>query len=378
MRRLLLVFGAILLLVAAYLLAWPVPIDPVAWQAPQAAGYAGAHAQNDRLARVRLVSIAPEIGPEHIEFGPDGRLYTAALSGAILRMNADGSAQEVIARTGGRPLGLAFDANGRLLVADALRGLLAVDEAGAITVLAERVDGTPILFADAVVVAADGKIVFTDATQRSSPREFGTFDAALFDILEHSCTGRLLEFDPSTATTRIVAQGLCFPNGVALSADEQSLLVAETGTYRILRIARTASGIDAREVLRSGGSDVSVLLDNLPGFPDNLTRGADGRYWTGFTKPRSDAIDSMSGKPWLRALTLRLPKSLWPVPPTYGHVIAFDEQGRVVLDLQDPAGTLPETSGATEHAGRLYVQSLHAAEFGVLDLTAAGVAPRSP
>ena len=327
---------------------------------------------------MRLVSIAPEIGPEHIEFGPDGSLYTATLSGAILRMNADGTAQETMARTGGRPLGLAFDASGRLLVADALRGLLAVDGAGAVTVLADRVDGTPILFADAVVVAADGKIVFTDATQRSSPGDFGTFDAALYDILEHSCTGRLLEFDPSTATTRIVAQGLCFPNGVALSADEQSLLVAETGTYRILRIARTANGVDAREVLRTGGPGVSVLLDNLPGFPDNITRGADGRYWTGFTKPRSDAIDSMSGKPWLRALTLRLPKALWPVPPTYGHVIAFDEQGRVVLDLQDPAGRLPETSGATEHAGRLYVQSLHAAEFGMLDLTDAAVPPRSP
>ena len=40
------------------------------------------------------------------------------------------------------------------------------------------------------------------------------------------------------------------------------------------------------------------------------------------------------------------------------------------LDLQDPAGKLPETSGATEHGGRLYVQSLHAA-LGVLALSAA-------
>ena len=88
--------------------------------------------------------------------------------------------------------------------------------------------------------------------------------------------------------------------------------------------------------LRTQAAGVAVVLDNLPGFPDNLTRGPDGRYWTGFTKPRSAAIDSMSGKPWLRALTLRLPKSLWPVPPVYGHVLAFDEQGRVLSDLQDP------------------------------------------
>jgi hypothetical protein len=81
----------------------------------------------------------------------------------------------------------------------------------------------------------------------------------------------------------------------------------------------------------------------------------------------------MASKPWLRAVTLRLPKSLWPVPPSYGHIIAYDEDGRAVADLQDPTGTLEETSGVTEHAGRLYVHSLHAPAFGVLDLATAGL-----
>jgi hypothetical protein len=84
----------------------------------------------------------------------------------------------------------------------------------------------------------------------------------------------------------------------------------------------------------------------------------------------------MASHPWLRAVTLRLPKSLWPVPPTYGHIIAFDEDGRVVADLQDPAGRLAETSGVTEHGGRLYVHSLHAPAFGILDAAAAGL-PRA-
>jgi hypothetical protein len=86
----------------------------------------------------------------------------------------------------------------------------------------------------------------------------------------------------------------------------------------------------------------------------------------------------MSGKPWLRAMTLRLPRALWPVPPAYGHVIAFDETGRVLLDLQDPTGRLPETSGVTERDGMLYVQSLHAQAFGTLPLKDAAVPPRSP
>ena len=378
MRKGPLIAGAVIAAAVVYLLAWPVPVEPVAWNAPESAGYVGAHARNERLARVQLVKVTPEVGPEHIAFGPDGKLYTALLSGAVLRMNADGSSIETVANTGGRPLGLDFDANGRLIIADALRGLLALETDGTVRVLTSSVGGDPIRYADAVMVAADGRMVFTDATQRMSPQQYGTFDAALFDIIEQSCTGRVLEFDPAAGSTRIVATGLCFPNGVALTADEQSLIVAETGTYRVLKIARDSNAIDAGKAVRDRAAGVTVLLDNLPGFPDNVTRGADGRFWTGFTKPRSAAIDDMSDKPWLRALTLRLPKSLWPVPAAYGHVIAFDEHGRVLLDLQDPSGKLPETSGATERNGLLYVQSLHADAFGVLPLKDAAATPRSP
>ncbi len=378
MRKVLLITGAVCAAALAYLLTWPVPVEPVAWSAPKSAGYAGPHARNERLAQLQLVKLTPEVGPEHIVFGPDGKLYTAMLSGAVLRMNADGSSMETMANTGGRPLGLDFDANGRLIIADALRGLLALESDGRVRVLTNSVGGDPIRYADAVMVAADGRMVFTDATRRMSPQQYGTFDAALFDIIEQSCTGRVLEFDPAAGSTRIVASGLCFPNGVALTADEQSLIVAETGTYRVLKIDRGSNALDAGKALRDRSAGVAILLDNLPGFPDNVTRGADGRFWTGFTKPRSEAIDGMSGKPWLRSLTLRLPKSLWPVPAAYGHVIAFDELGHVLLDLQDPSGKLPETSGATEHDGVLYVQSLHADALGVLPLKDVGVTPRSP
>jgi len=368
---------ALLAGLAAYLLAWPVPIEPVAWQAPQFPGYVGPHARNERLAQLQLVDVAPAVGPEHIVFGPDGRLHTGMLSGKVLRMNRDGTGIETVVDTGGRPLGLDFDGGGRLVIADALRGLLALEPDGRLVVLTDRAGGTPILYADAVKVATDGRMLLTDASQRQSPARYGTFDAALFDILEQSCSGRVLEFDAATGATRVVATGLCFPNGVALTADEQGLVVAETGNYRVLRIARSGQELDVRAALAAGSTEVRVLLDNLPGFPDNVTRDADGRFWTGFTKPRSKAIDDLSGKPWLRALLLRLPKSLWPVPPVYGHVIAFDEQGQVLLDLQDPAGRLPETSGATFHDGRLYVQSLHAAALGVLDLNDLPASPRS-
>jgi sugar lactone lactonase YvrE len=366
-KRFLKWLGLVAVALAAYLACWPVPIDPVAWQTPKSGGYAGPHAQNDRLAAARLVSIAPEVGPEHIAFGPDGKLYTGVLSGAVLRMNPDGTGIESVVNTGGRPLGVAFDAEGRLIVADAMKGLLMVGTGGSVTVLADHAGTDPIVFADAVIVAADGRIYFTDATQRFSPRKIGTFDAALFDVMEHSCTGRVLVYQPETRAVGVVMNGLCFPNGVALSADQAHLFVAETGEYRVWKVDVDAESVDARAVA-SGVPDpkARVILANLPGFPDNLTRDDQGRLWTGFTKPRSEAIDSMSGRPWLRSLSLRLPKSMWPVPPAYGHVIAFDEDGRVVEDLQDPAGRIPETSGATVHDGNVYVHSLNGNAFGVL------------
>ena len=358
-------------LVAAYFAAWPVPIEPRAWSAPAFGGYTGAHAPNERLARLRRVSIEPHVGPEHIEVGPDGKLYTGVLSGAILRMNPDGSGIQVYADTGGRPLGLAFDAGGRLIVADALRGILAVEPGGNISVLVEEYKGEPIGYADAVVIASDGGLLFTDASQRTSPRKHGTFDAALLDVMEHSCTGRVLRHDPASGRTELVIGGLCFPNGVALARDERSLFVAETAEYRIWKIDAAARDLDARSALRSAGV-ARLIAANLPGFPDNLRRGESGRIWVGLTKPRSGTIDALSGWPSLRKAALRLPRFLWPVPPSYGHVMAYDEDGQVLADLQDPYGRLAETSGATEYHGRLYVQSLHASAFGMLD----GPAPR--
>jgi sugar lactone lactonase YvrE len=290
-------------------------------------------------------------------------------------MNADGSAQQVVVNTGGRPLGFDFTADGRLVVADAIRGLLEIGSDGTITVLADQFDGDPIRYADAVVIAGDGIMYFTDATRRFSPRELGTFDASVLDILEHSCTGRVLAYEPAHRRTTLVIGGMCFPNGVALSGDGRHLFIAETGSYRLWKVDAAARGLDVGELAPAGDARARVIADNLPGFPDNLTRSADGRLWTGLTKPRSAVIDRLAGRPRLRAVTLRLPKSLWPVPPAYGHVIAFDEDGRVLADLQDPAGAIAETSGVTEWGGRLYVHSLHAAAFGILDAAAAGPPP---
>ena len=95
MKKFALGLGVVLLAVVAYLALWPVPIAPVSWKAPAAPGYVGPHAVNQKLAGLKLIDLGGEEGPEHIVLARDGKLYTTVLSGNILRMNPDGSAQEV-------------------------------------------------------------------------------------------------------------------------------------------------------------------------------------------------------------------------------------------------------------------------------------------
>jgi len=356
--------GMLLLALMAYLALWPVPIQPVSWKAPAAPGYVGPHAANQKLAGLKMIDLGGEEGPEHVVLARDGKLYTTVLSGNILRMNPDGSGREVFANTGGRVLGFDFDATGNLIAADAIKGLLSISPDRKITVLADQVGGDPIRYADAVVVARNGKIYLSDASTRFAPARWGgTFEASVLDIIEQSSTGRILEYDPATRSTRVVAKGLSFANGVALSQDEKDLFVAETGKYRVWKIPAEARELD----IAQGGAQARLLLDNLPGYPDNLMRGMDGKIWMGLTKPRSPVVDGMAEKPFLREMTLRLPRALWPVPKAYGHVMAFTEDGKIVADLQDPSGAYPETTAVTETADRLYVQSLHAKGLGWLD-----------
>ena len=76
--------GVLVLAFALYLSFWPVPVSPVAWQAKDAPGYVGPHAVNTKLAGLQTISIGDEVGPEHIAFGPDGKLYAHATTTCLI------------------------------------------------------------------------------------------------------------------------------------------------------------------------------------------------------------------------------------------------------------------------------------------------------
>ncbi len=347
----------VLVLLAAavlYLLTWPVPVDPVAWDAPADAGYTGSFTKNDALGRLERVDIAPHHGPEDVVIDRVGNLYTGTEDGKILRIAPDGSIDE-FADTGGRPLGLEFDADGNLLVANAYLGLQSVDAGGAVTLLTDTVDGSPIRYADDVDVAPDGRIYFSDASTKFGAAEYGsTYGASLLDILEHGSHGRVLVYDPATGGTGTVMAGLDFANGVAVDPAGRFLLVNETGTYRILKhwLAGPRAG------------ETEILIDNLPGFPDNINPGRDGRFWVGLVSPRSAQLDSMSDKPLLRKVVQRLPEALRPAAVPSAHVFAVDAAGNVVADLQGDGTKLHAVTGALETRDALYLTSLFGTALG--------------
>lgn len=352
-----------------YLLFWPTGVHPVAWQPQPSPGYSGPYARNERLAALRLLPLTSGAGPEHVAQGPDGLMYTALNNGHIVRLQRDGKQLEVVVDTGGRVLGFDFDREGNIIAADAYKGLLRVTPSGKVSLITDKVSDTDaIVFADAVAVAPDGLIYFTEASHRFQPGPWGDpMAVSLAEILEQRGNGRVLVHDPARRTTEVIASGLVFANGIVLAEDGQSLLVAETGRYRIWRIPVSARQLDVRQPSTSA----RVILDNLPAFPDNLTKGESGRYWVGLPKARSAMADALAPWPFLRATSFRLPHFLLPVPKPYGHALAFNEQGQILTDLQDPSGRYPEVTGITEVKGTLYVHSLVAPAFGVLRLKAA-------
>lgn len=342
----------------AYLLLWPTPIDPVAWQAPEAPGYVGAFAPNQALATLHRLDLDGFSGPEDLARGADGRIYVSTHEGALLELAPDGRPKRVVTRQLGRALGIEVDVAGRIVVADAFRGLLSVTSSGAVTVLATECEGKPIVYADDVDVSKDGDRIFvSDASTKFSAEQWGgTLPASKLDIFEHGGHGRILEHRRSTGQTRTLLDGLQFANGIALSEDESRLVIAETGMYRLLVLHLTGP--------KTGQTE--VLLDNLPGFPDNVERGRQGRFWVGLVSARSKPVDALSGVPFVRSIVQRLPQSVRPDVVDYGHVFAVTLDGQVQVDLQDPSGDYGKTTGALEAGPYLFITSLSEPELGRL------------
>lgn len=350
--------AGVFVLLLAYLLLWPVSVDPVSWDAPVNEGYVGDFAPNDRLSGLERIDIGDIHGPEDVaarEIDGTLMLFVSSQVGQIRMINTETMEHTLFADTGGVPLGLEFDADNNLIVADAYLGLLSISPDGEVTILTNEVAGTPILYADDLDIGPNGVIYFSDASTKFGAEASGsTMGGSLLELMEHGRTGRVLAYDPVDGSTKVIKTDMSFSNGVAMVSDGQSILVVETGEYRVLRI-----WVDGP---RKGEMD--VVTENLPGFPDNINRGPEGTFFLGLVSQRSKALDDLSAKPFMRKVIWRLPAAMKPKAVDYGFIIQMDVDGNVIKTWQDPEGSIPQITGAiTPGDGWMYVSSLHAKDL---------------
>lgn len=212
-----------------------------------------------------------------------------------------------------------------------------------------EIDGTPLVYADDIAVARDGTIYLSEAsTKFGAYASGGTLEGSLLDILEHGGNGLVVEYKPDTGRARVIMDGLNFANGLAISDDQQYLLIAETGTYRIHRYWLQGENAGKSE----------VIIDNLPGFPDNINNGMNGRFWIGFAAPRKSVLDDFSDRPFIRKMLQRAPAFMRPKPDLSSHVIAINGDGDVLMNLQDPGATYPMLTGVLETRTMLFLTTL--------------------
>lgn len=346
----------LLVLFIAYLLLWPVAVDPVAWQAPKAPTLTQSYAVNNRLASLKRVATGVGVGPESIAIDHNGNLYTGYEDGRIVRFDAQGQHADTITNTRGRPLGMAISSDGTLLVADASKGLLAVNvDNGAVTQLTNEANGVAFKFTDDLDIATDGQVYFTDASSK-----FGPALKARDDIIEHGAHGRLLQYNPNNKTTRVLLDGLQFANGVALSKNEDFVLVTETGNYDIVRYWLKGP--------KAGSHD--VFFHNLPGIPDGISSNRDGTFWVALFTTRNATLDALSAHPFLRKVAFRLPQLLQPQPAHHAFVLGLNEDGEVTNNLQDPSpNAFAPITSVTQHGNKLYLGSLERDNMAFYSLT---------
>lgn len=340
-------FGFVILLIVvvalAYLLLAPVPIAPAAWTPPASPGLTGQYAQNTRLSPVQKLPLGDGHKPEDVALDADGKIYAGFEDGRIMVLQPDGTQPRVFADTHGRPLGLVFDREGNLIVADAVKGLLSVNKAGEIKVLADEADGAKFGCLNDLDVGADGTIYFTEASNKFPMSQFAS------DILEHQPNGRLLALDPQSRRPRTLLRNIYFANGVAVSPDQTFVLVAETGMYRIRRVWLKEP--------KMGQND--IFIDNLPGFPDGISSNGRDRFWLALVTPRQALFDRMLPYPSVRKIVARLPKFLQPAPQRYSFVLGLDSSGRIAENLQNGSpDCFAQISNVVEHNNALYLGSI--------------------
>jgi ribose transport system permease protein len=318
---------------------------------PTEIGGGGPFEQNDKLRDVSLIGLGRIEAPEDVILDRNDVLYAGSRHGDIIRFfPPDYERMEVFAHIGGQPLGMAFDRQDNLYVCIGGMGLYRVNPDGAVEKATDETnrsvysvnDDSRLRLADDLDITDDGLIFFSEATVRYEMDEWPV------DGLEARGNGRIICYDTKTGATHTALRGLKFPNGVAVASDGQSILFAETFGCSVKRYWFAGPKKGA----------VEVVMDNLPGYPDNINLASDGNYWLALVGMRSPSLDLAWKMPGFRKrMAKRVPIDEWLFPNiNTGCVVKFNEQGKILESFWDLKGVNhPMITSMREHRGYLYL-----------------------
>lgn len=362
--KVLLVITGILALMTVIIILIPSPIEPIAYELPDPPVWDGPMTPNNILTEADRIYENKIDGPESIVVD-SGHIYTGTYDGKVLDIYQ--GEINILAQFGqppcgdfehehtcGRPLGMRLNPQGFLIVVDAYFGLYQINVATRdVTLLwpaSAPINGRPSVFLNDIAVANDGFIYMTDSSSRWSRRH------AVYSLMEGDDTGRLIRYDTITNTTKELASGFRFINGVQLSPQQDYLLFTELLLARVWKYHLKG--------VKQGTYE--IFADNLPGFPDNIRPSSRAGYWVGFAVVREHGkfsfIDSLANKPWLRSIITKIVPE-WVTPALtkkYGLVVELDKNGQIVRSLHDPTGTkIPAVSEVEDNDDVLYLGSFN-------------------
>jgi len=192
----------------------------------------------------------------------------------MLRWEEESGQVSVFRYPSGFSNGNTRDRQGRLVTCEhGNRRVTRTEPDGSITVLADRVGGKRLNSPNDVVVRSDGTVWFTDPPYGIlTDYEGNKAESEIGGCHVYCC-------NPQTGEVSVVADDFVKPNGLAFSADERHLYVADSGRSHAADAPHHIRVFDVSDQGRLTNGRVFAEID--PGIPDGFRIDVDGNLWVG-------------------------------------------------------------------------------------------------